>query len=230
MKVLKYSCATIAMAAALGFSQVASAIPILSFSIDGDTAYQPWTLTNNSTAGEQVTGFYLDITSTGGCFDINNVNGDACPGNAANGLTPFNALHGSNITTGLVPPSVNDGDTVLDFIFNDFDAGETLQWYLDVDPIGAGPNGAFGGNLLIGSTGWVDFSNGDRLFGTVGAVENNSDASAFTVIGQLRLAPTEGPEIILVPQPDPDPVPLPSTLSLLACALLGLRMRKRKSA
>ncbi len=219
MKVLKKTCATVAMAAAVGFAPVASAVPMLSFMIDGDTAFESFSISNNSTTGQLVTGFHLDITSTGTCFDVTDLPADACPGNAANGLLEFAAKDGSDVITGLLPPSVSDGDTILDFLFTDFDPGESFIWDLDVDSVGGGTNGTVLGNQLIGATAWVDFSNGDRLFGTLGGVQGNSDASAFSVVGELRLQPVV----------DPDPVPLPSTLPMIALAILGLRMGKRKS-
>lgn len=217
MKFLRLSCASVVAVAAVSFSGAASAIPILNFLIDGDTALEAFSITNSSTTGEFVTGFHLDITSTGNCFDLDDLPADSCPGNFANGLVEFGADSGTDVLTGLVAPSVSDGDTILDLSFTDFGAGETFVWFLDVDPVMGGWNGTARGNHLIGATAYVDFSNGDRLFATLGAVDNNSDASAFTVRGIPRVEPAE----------DPVPVPLPSTLTLLAAAAAALGFRSR---
>lgn len=227
MKNLNFSPRTTVLAAAvtaatLSFSGAASAIPMASFSIDGDTAFESFSISNGSNSGELVTGFHLNISSTGACFDVTDLPTDACPGNANNGLLEFAARNGSDLITGLLPPSVNDGDTILDFLFSDFNAGEYFVWDLDVDAIGGGTNGTILGNQLIGATAWFDFSNGDRLFGTLAGVENNPDASAFSVVGVPRLQPIE--------EPDPDPVPVPSTLALFALAALGVFRRDRKAA
>ena len=219
MKNLFRSCATMVFALAASFSPVASAIPILSFSIDGNTAFEPFNIHNQSTNGEYVTAFHLDISSTGACFDVTDQRADACPGNAANGLVEFGAHGGTGAQTGLVPPTVNDGDTVLDFLFTDFAPGESLSWFLDVDFKNSGRDGTVDGNHLIGSLAWVDFSSGERLFGMLGAVGGNGDASAFTVIGRES--------VVLGP---PAEVPLPSTLALLAIAALGFRGLGRKRA
>jgi len=228
MRVLKNTCATVVMAAAMGFSQAASAVPILNFMIDGDTAFEPFSLNNLSTEGERLMRFHLDISPTGTCFDVTDTNKDSCPGSAANGLVDFAPRNNTGDLTGLWPSDIRDGDTDLTFTFGHFLPGESFVWDLDVDRIGAGTFGTILGNELIGATAWALFSNGDRLSGTVGAVQNNPDAGALLLSNEIRIVPVEGPE----PGPDvvPNPVPLPSTLSLFALAMVGLRMRKRKSA
>jgi hypothetical protein len=60
-------------AATTALSGAAQAIPSLSFIIDGDTFNNPYRITNNSSAGESVTRFILNLGTIGAggpfCFD-----------------------------------------------------------------------------------------------------------------------------------------------------------------
>ncbi|MEM1187289.1 MAG: hypothetical protein AAGI72_02115 [Pseudomonadota bacterium] len=216
MKKIKEAGFCLALIAAFTLSSPASATPVFSFIIDGDTAFLPFSISNQSDAGERVTRFNLDITSTGSCFDVTNFSNDGCPGNAANGAGSFAAVGGTDSTTGLVSPSVADGDTVLDLVFTDFDPGETFSWNLDVDGVNAGAFGTITGDDLIGAAAFIDFSNGQRLLGSLLAVPGNPDASSFTVSGVVDIPP------------DGD-VPLPSTLVLLVAGFFLGRLGSGQS-
>lgn len=199
------------LAAALLAATAAQATPSLNFIIDGDTFNNPYAITNNSTAGETVLRFNLNLSSalTGGPYCFDTVAGGPC-NPSPQSPTAFQPAGGTNITTGLTSPaSVTDGSQVLDLFFNDFNAGETFRWNIDVDS--ATVVTTFGSDL-IGASAFIDFSNGQRLFGSLLAVNGNPDAAQFTVTG---VAPTPS-------------VPEPGTLALMAIAGLGFVRRKRR--
>ena len=188
----------------------AQAIPSLSFIIDGDTFNNPYSITNNSTGGETVTRFSLNLGTipSGGPYCFDTANGGPC-NPSPQSPTPFSAVGATGTTTGLIAPVVvADGAQILDLFFNDFDSGETFSWNIDIDS--ASTFSTFG-NDLIGATAFVDFSNGQRLIGSLFAVAGNPDASQFTVTG---IVPTTG-------------VPEPSTMALMALAGLAF-LRRRK--
>lgn len=191
----------------------ALAIPSLSFLIDGDTFSQPYSFTNTSDAGEMITAFSIDLSGTALVFDP--VDGGA-PGNGSGG-TAFAATGGTDVTTGLTGSTVVDGGTTLDILFNNFDAGETFSFLLDVDP--ADPNAPTPtvlGNEMIGATAAINFSDGQQLTGIFAAVGGNPDAAAFTATG-------------LAPIP-PVPLPAPALLTLSALGTLGAMSWRRRKA
>lgn len=193
----------------------AQAVPMLSFSIDGNTFTQPFSISNSSDAGERVTRFQLDIAPTNTCFDTVSLSGDnvsPCQRLNNNGV-PFTPVGGDAATTGLVTPVVlPDGATLLDISFTDFDAGETFRWDVDIDHDDGGST--VNGNELIGALATIDFSDGQRLLGVLAAVPGNDDASTFTVTG-ITTTPT---------------VPAPLTLSLVLLGLLSVLGRRRVRA
>ena len=154
----------------------------LSFIIDGDTFDTPFQITNTSTAGEFVVGFGLDLTGTGVAFDT--VEGGPPATNVGSAATPFTPVDGTDVTTGLNGPvTVADGASSFAITFGHFAAGDSFRWLLDVDPVTNDPDANISvfGNQLIGAHAYVDFSNGLRALGVLGAVDGNPDASAFTV-------------------------------------------------
>jgi hypothetical protein len=187
---------------------VAEATPMLSFIIDGNTFTQPFSITNVSDGGEQVVGFHLDLAGVGLVYDP--VDGGA-PGNGTLG-TPFAAVGGSDVTTGLTPVVIPDGATILDLAFGHFEAGETFSWDIDVDHGTNMNNVTIYGSEMIGALAYVDFSDGQTLPGVLAAVHGNCDASQFIVTG---IVPT-------------DPVPEPGTLLLLGSGLVGFAARRRR--
>ncbi|HEV2612844.1 MAG TPA: PEP-CTERM sorting domain-containing protein [Noviherbaspirillum sp.] len=188
----------------------AQAIPSLSFIIDGDTFNNPYSITNNSTAGETVTRFSLNLGTipSGGPFCFDTVNGGPC-NPSPQSPTPFSPVGSTGVTTGLTSPAVvSDGAQILDLFFNDFNPGETFSWNIDIDSASAFTTL---GSQLIGATAFVDFSNGQRLLGSLLAVAGNPDATQFTVTGVVPVGR----------------VPEPSTMALMALAGLAF-LRRRK--
>jgi len=200
--------------AALGLGlavSAASATPSLFFLIDGDTFTQPFSITNNSDAGERVTRFQLNLGPASMVWDPVDL---GAPGNGTAG-TPFAPVGTDGVTTGLVATTgPADGATLLDLSFTGFDAGESFGWYLDIDGASGSPV-TVPGNLLIGALATIDFSDGQRLLGVLSAVAGNDDASQFVVTGRTVT-----------------PVSLPGTLALVGLALgtLGMVGRKRVQA
>ena len=182
----------------------------LFFLIDGDTFTQPFSITNNSTAGETVLGFGFDLAGTGFVFDP--VDGGP-PGNGTLG-TPFTPQGGSDVTTGLINPvNVIDGSTFFSMNFNNFGVGEAFSWLLDVDPADPlAPSPTVFGSNLIGASIYVDFSNGLRGTGFLQAVVGNEDASQLVI---TTFTPTPG-------------IPEPATwaMMILGFGLAGGLLRK----
>ena len=199
----------------LGFSGIASAVPSLTFIIDGDTFSQPYAITNSSTAGERVVRFQLDLSTIAPrsfCYDtVDNAN---CNSGSVNGGVAFAATGGTGASTGLVgAPVVADATKLLDISFNNFDAGETFEWVIDVDEAnGVIADQTVSGNELIGATALVDFSDGQRLTGVLAAMPGNDLASQFTVTGT-----------------GPIPIPEPTSLALLGLGLGALGFIRRQS-
>ena len=208
---------SLALAGLAGAMSMAAAAPAqadgnLFFLIDGDTFTQPFAITNNSTAGETVLEFGLDLSGADLVFDPVS---DGPPGNGSAG-TPFTPLDGTDATTGLVPGVVVP-DTAPVFFkmnFTDFGVGETFRWLLDVDPEDAGaPSVTVLGSDMIGASVYVDFSNGLRGLGLIEAVAGNSDAGQLVI---RTFTPTPG-------------IPEPSTWAMMIAGFgfAGAALRRR---
>ena len=177
----------------------AHALPSLSFIIDGDTYSEPFSITNNSTGGQMVTGFRLNLAPAGICFDQAS---DPC--HSSSGVD-FAASGGTGTSTGLVSGQVSAANTLLTLVFNDFGPGETFSWDIDVDEAS---DPSVYGDEMIGALAEVDFSNGLTLLGELVAVSGNPDASTFTVTGVI---------------------PEPGTATLLSIGLSMLALHRRRT-
>jgi hypothetical protein len=206
----RFSTAAAIAALALGLGTQVQAASVLNFIVDGDTFTQPYSITNASTAGEMVVRFQLDLAGSGLVFDP--VTGGP-PGNGSAG-TPFAAVGGTGVLTGLQPVSIIDGATLLDLHFTDFNAGETFSWDIDVDPANTSASATVFGNQMIGASAIVDYNNGVRLIGILAAVPGNADAAAFSVR-----------EVTTTPPAAPTPAAFSGGLVLLT-GLLGARRRR----
>lgn len=178
----------------------------ISFRIDGDTFNSPYSVSNSSSPGINITKFHIDLSSTGIQFDT--VNGQPGVDNSA----PFSSIGGTNVTTGLFSPSsVLDGAKILDLFFNDFNPGETYSWYIDVDR--GNTIATVIGNELIGTSVYIDFSDGYRISGLMQADPLSSTAAVFAASHR-----------------DQTPnVPEPESIAMIGLGLLGFSLsRKRK--
>jgi hypothetical protein len=183
----------------------------LSFIIDGDTFDQPFSITNTSTTGESVLGFGFNLGNSGFVFDT--VDGGV-PGNGTAGVA-FQPNGTTGTDTGLVGPVVvPDGATFFQIAFTNFGAGKTFSWDIDIDPASPSASPTVFGNSLIGTTAFVDFSNGQRAIGVLAAVAGNPDAAAFSVTS-------------FVPTPV---VPEPTTwaMMLVGFGMIGATARYRR--
>ena len=188
--------------ALLAVSAPAHADGGLSFVIDGDTFNAPYTITNNSTAGETVLGFGVTLVAPFGFDTVD----DGFGVNRSNAFAPQS---GTDVTTGYTgPASFADGVNTINFTFNSFGVGESFVWLIDVDRPGVA---AVIGNELIGSTGYADFSNGLRGNGTF--VAFGTQGSQFVI---NTFTPTPG-------------VPEPATWAMMIAGfgLVGSALRRR---
>lgn len=205
----------LAALALLVFGSQAQTAPILTFIVSGDTFSQPFTITNNSTAGENVLAFHLDLsTAKPKALVFDTVTGGS-PNSSAG--TPFTPFGGTAAITGLLTPAtVTDGASSFTMTFNNFGPTESFQWNIDVDTAD-GTQATVFGNELIGATAYVDFSNGQRLTGTLQAIPGNPNGSTFTVTG-----------ITVIPPSAPEPTSL-AVFGLVACAAGAYGWRRKQS-
>ena len=106
------------------------------FRADGDTFVQPMVLTNNSTQGELLQTFVLDLTSIGLEFDESAISGK-----------PFTIVSSTG-TPGFVSSAVSLDEKILTVTFNDFQPTESLSFVIDIDLAGGIPTSVFGDDLI----------------------------------------------------------------------------------
>lgn len=143
----------------------------MDLTIDGDTFSNPFRITNNASAGQQISKVTLDISPTGLVFDVDPTTG-----------LPFNALNGTDTTTGFVNPAAV-GTNILTMDFNNFDPSEVFEWEIDVDFLND-PNdlSPVFGDDLIGSIITVEFDDGTTtrtISGLLVADPDSRDAARF---------------------------------------------------
>lgn len=185
----------------------------LTFVINGNTLNQPFTITNSSTALEQVLGFGITLKSGFGFDTVSSGAGGTFGVDAAQAFAP---TAGSVALTGYTGPAAfADGAMSLNFTFSHFNAGSSFSWLIDVDPDNAAViGGTVYGNQLIGSTAYADFSNGQRGVGTFQAL--GAQGSQF-VIDTFTPSPVAA-------------VPEPATwaMMILGMGAIGFSMRSAK--
>ncbi|NQY17640.1 hypothetical protein [Alteromonas sp.] len=151
----------------------ASAALIVSLDIDGNTAYQPFTLASAASNTANITSFTFDLGSLGLVFDPEN-GGAFANGNGV----AFTPKANTGASTGLVSPfAVVDGSTSFTQFFTDFNPGEMFKWDIDVDFLSGTKR--VDGDDLIGASLSVMFDDGSMLAGTFAPISGNSDASGF---------------------------------------------------
>lgn len=184
----------------------------LSFSIDGSTAANPFTITNLSDPGIDITSVLWNIAATGTSFDTNNV--------ALNNLAAFQPFpppaggNQSDVTTGLTQVNntvivagsnplsdvfgtlvdstdIPDGSTLLSLNFNDFDPTEDFLATIRTAQNPQAParnDAAATGAAAAGSTVTATFSNGLQVSFNLAL----SSATGASGVGQVFGAPSAG--------------------------------------
>ena len=220
---MKFKKVLLSLVLTLALFSNANAAPILTFLIDGDTFQNDFSISNDSTDGEKITGFQLDLRTADNriCFDLDG-NGDDSISDSCNagnpGLSFVERSGGSD--TGLISSSVIDAVGSLDafdfleVLFSDFGPGEEFSWAIDIDTFNGGRNGGINGRQMIGSTVTVDFSSGIRASGRLTAVDGNFDASAFIVESITDITEASAP----------------ATIVLFGLGLVGLSFARRRAS
>ena len=166
----------------------------LDFTIVGDTfgaGTGVFNLINTSTtAGENVTSFTMDTSTSVSGAIFNTVSGSATPftpfggTDTATGLTSVNGTAVPPYPAGLVP----DFSQLLQLAFNNFAPGANFQWDNDFDLTPGGDESVFG-NDLIGTTINVGFTGGLTLNGALVALPGTTDGAHFVATsGNLGVA------------------------------------------
>jgi hypothetical protein len=109
----------------------------LIFRAEGDTFQQSMVLTNNSTQGEWLQTFVLDLTALGLEFDATLPTGK-----------PFTASAASQTLTGFVSSVVSADRKRLTLNFSDFAPGEAITFGIDIDRAVSQPAAIFGDDLI----------------------------------------------------------------------------------
>ena len=109
----------------------------LIFRAEGDTFAQSMVLTNNSTQGEWLQTFVLDLTALGLEFDISAQTGK-----------PFTTPAASRTLTGLTGSVVSADKKKLTLTFTNFAPGESIPFVIDIDRAGGQAAAIFGDDLI----------------------------------------------------------------------------------
>lgn len=109
----------------------------LIFRAEGDTFQQSMVLTNNSTQGEWLQTFVLDLTALGLEFDT------ALPSGK-----PFTATAASQTLTGFQGSTISPDKKKLTLTFTDFAPGESIPFAIDIDRAGGQAAAIFGDDLI----------------------------------------------------------------------------------
>ena len=107
------------------------------FEAEGDTFQQSMVLTNNSTQGELLQTFVLDVGDLGLEYDESLSTGK-----------PFTATAASQALTGLTGSVVSADKKTLTLTFTDFDPGELITFAIDIDREGGQAAAIFGDDLI----------------------------------------------------------------------------------
>lgn len=109
----------------------------LIFRAEGDTFEQSMVLTNNSTQGEWLQTFVLDLTTLGLEFDEALATGK-----------PFTASAADRTATGFVNSVVSADKKTLTLTFADFAPNESISFLIDIDRAGGQAAAIFGDDLI----------------------------------------------------------------------------------
>ena len=184
----------------------ASAALIVSLDIDGNTAYNPFTLISSASNTANITSFTFDLGSLGLVFDPEN--GGAFDN--GNGVA-FTPRSNSGSITGLVTPyDVADGATSFTQFFTDFNPGESFIWDIDVDFFTGKKR--VDGDDLIGALLSISFDDGTVIDGIFEEISGNADASGFVAVSFSNVNAVSEPA--------------PIALLVLSLALISLRGRR----
>lgn len=184
----------------------ASAALIVTLDIDGNTAFNPFTLISSASNTANITSFTFDLSTLGLVFD------PETGGTFANGNgVAFTPRSNSDSITGLVAPyDVTDGATIFTQFFTDFNPGESFIWDIDVDFL-SGVN-RVDGDDLIGALLSISFDDGTIIDGIFEGIPGNADASGFVAVSFSNVNAVSEPA--------------PIALLVLSLALMSLRGRR----
>ena len=153
------------------------------FMLDGNTFDDSFFLTNLDGSGEEILTFTLDVSALGLEFDADPATGIVDPVTG----DPFIAVAPTGTDTGLITPTIIDGDTSMVLTFTDFQEDETLEFRVDIDPT-TGNGAVFGNDLIDGTnpedagfvpTVVIDYVGGQQQQGRMVPIPGNLDASRF---------------------------------------------------
>lgn len=198
----------------LGFSlNVSASIIEIDFFIDGNTWNSEFLVENNSSAGLDIIQFAFDLrplASSSVCFDES---ASDCHSSGGVDFTPTNfADAGFDSYSILDAAGGIDSYDFLTVAFNDFNAGESFGWKIDIDD---SPDGSVYGNDLIGAILLVEMSDGKTYQGLLQAVTGNVDAAELVITGTTSVSIEDSI------------TPVPAPTILFASILVGFSLMVR---